>query len=525
MERRDFLAALAAPALFRPKTGTWQQSSDSWDQGSVLHLIPGVSDRRILLKASFRVRHAKPPVLRIARRSVIGRQTDSQGFFWSFDAEGLDASQEYTLELTDASRRALCDPWPLRTFPSPNDQIKQFRLLVYTCAGGDERIVNAAGVPSFLSLERRRKLLDRAMSFQPDAVVSNGDHIYWDLRQTGAPPNYSPDILASTGRFIRDLPVLGTQNENVLKRVAEEQIGKLYGVRFRSTPCFVLLDDHDYFENDGIDAFPPDHLMLQLGRATHSMYFPEFLPDAERPVGLPGSSAPDKPRSTSEAYGTIRFGTLAEVLLFDCRRYLSLTGPKAWIVPPETEQWLKTRAEDVRVSHLVNLSSMPPVWSAGKWGDWNPDVLGPDGKLTTSVAKPYWQSGWLSQHDRLMEVLSRMKGRPPIWISGDMHAHGEARLQRGGAVDLSKNPVNVFLSGALGTGTLWPSGARRTPPVPSKALEVDERLPALEENGFLIVDFTPEKVAIQFFRWLPIQGDAALETLQAFRVTELSRYS
>jgi hypothetical protein len=264
-------------------------------------------------------------------------------------------------------------------------------------------------------------------------------------------------------------------------------------------------------------------LMLQLARSTQSMYFPEFLPDAERPLGLPGSSAPDKPAATSEAYGTIRFGTLAEVVLFDCRRYLSLTGPNAWIVPPETEQWLKARTEDESVSHLVNLSSMPPVWSAGKWGDWYPDVLSQDGKLTTSIAKPYWQSGWLSQHDRLMQNLSRMKNRTPVWISGDMHAHGEARLQKGGAQDFSANPVNVFLSGALGTGTLWPSGARRTPPATSLALDVEERLPALEENGFLIVDFTPDKLTVQFFRWLPSQGDAALESLQPFRVTELPR--
>ncbi|MBL8218688.1 MAG: hypothetical protein JNL62_05645, partial [Bryobacterales bacterium] len=327
--------------------------------------------------------------------------------------------------------------------------------------------------------------------------------------------------------FERTLPVMGTQNEGVLKRVCDQQIGKLYGTRFRGTPVFFLQDDHDYFENDDANAqmvtYPPDHFMLQLGRGTRSLYFPEFLPDAERPLGLPGASAPDKPQGVGESFGTIRYGALAEVALFDCRRYLSLAGPNAWIVPPEVEGWLKARAADMRVGHLVNLSSMPPVFSAGKWGDWYPDILGPDGKLTTKIEKPYYQQGWLKQHDRLMQTLSGMKGRIPVWISGDMHAHGEAKLVRGAEVDLKQNPVNVFLSGALGTGNGWPSGGRRTRPYPSRAIEVEERLPALEENGFLIADFTPESIVVRFYKWLPKDGEHAIDGLQPFRVTELKR--
>jgi hypothetical protein len=516
MDRRTFLLAASGAAAAAP----------AWQAGSVAHLLPTANDNRILLKASFR-QPQRAPVLRTGKKTAAGRPTDTQGFFWSFDMQGLAPGQPYTLELADHRKRPLCDPWQVKTFPAPGENPRQFRLLIYTCAGGDERLRTPAGVRNFLPIATRQRLFDRALSFSPDAIVGNGDHIYWDLRQTGAPPQYPDEILATTGRFVRSLPVFGTPNEDVLKRVCDQQIGQLYGTRFRGTPVFFLQDDHDYFENDDANTqrvtYPPDHFMLQLGRGTRSLYFPEFLPDSERPAGLPGASAPDKPKDTGESFGTIRFGNLAEVLLFDCRRYLSLAGPNAWIVPPEVEDWLKSRAADSRVGHMVNLSSMPPVFSAGKWGDWYPDILGPDGKLTTKIVKPYYQEGWLKQHDRLMQTLSRMEGRIPIWISGDMHAHGEARLLRGAEVDVRRNPVNVFLSGALGTGNGWPSGGRRTRPYPSQAIEVEERLPALEENGFLIADFTPEAIAIRFFRWLPGQGEAAIDTLQPFRTTELKR--
>jgi len=522
MKRRDFLrtTAAAVPGLAQ---------AASWQCGAVTYLLPSSNENRLLLKAGFRQAQSKAPTLRAGKKQVEGRPTDTKGLFWSFDLQNLAPGEPHTCELFDSRKKLMCDPWPIATFPAPGSTPARFRLLVYTCAGGDERLTTPEGVRNFLPLATRSRLLDRALSFKPDAAVGNGDHIYWDLRQTGAPPRLRQDVVEATGRFVRTLPVFGSPNEEVLKRVCDQQIARLYGTRLRSTPSFFLQDDHDYFENDDADAqivtYPPDHFMLQLGRGTRRMFFPEFLPNAERPVGLPGASAPDRPEATGESFGTIRFGKLAEVALFDCRRFLSLAGPNARIVPAEVEDWLKARAADGTVSHFVNLSSMPPVWSAGKWGDWYPDILGPDGKLTTKVQKPYWQQGWLSQHDRLMQALSEMKGRIPLWISGDMHAHGEAQLRRSGTTDLSRNPVHVFLSGAFGTGDGWPSKGRRTPPYPSQLLEVEERQRALEENGFLLVDFNEESITVRSFKWLPKDGEEAIDRLEPFRTTTLKRQS
>ena len=138
------------------------------------------------------------------------------------------------------------------------------------------------------------------------------------------------------------------------------------------------------------------------------------------------------PAGVSECFGTIRYGRLAEILLYDIRRTQTLAGPSAVYVDVEVEKWLQARTAATDVAHLVHAPSNPPGWTAGKWGEWYPDVLGANGKLTRAPPKPYWQSGWLKQHDRLMQAMTNMKGRVPLVISGDMHAVAMGRMLRSG---------------------------------------------------------------------------------------------
>jgi hypothetical protein len=154
--------------------------------------------------------------------------------------------------------------------------------------------------------------------------------------------------------------------------------------------------------------------MLALARATQQMYYPEFLPDATRPRGLPWSSAADRTDGVSESFGTIRYGRLVEVLLYDIRRTLTLAGPSAVYVDLEAEKWLTSRTAAAEVAHVVHAPSNPPGWTAGKWGEWYPDILSPDRKLTITRPKPHWQPGWLRQHDRLMAAMSAMNERVPL---------------------------------------------------------------------------------------------------------------
>jgi hypothetical protein len=108
----------------------------------------------------------------------------------------------------------------------------------------------------------------------------------------------------------------------------------------------------------------------------------------------------------SESFGTLRFGRLLEVLLYDVRRTMTLAGTERGVPRSRSGAVAAGRAAATDVTHLVHAPSNPPGWSAGKWGEWYPDVLGADGKLTVATAKPYWQTGWLAQHDRLMASLA-----------------------------------------------------------------------------------------------------------------------
>jgi hypothetical protein len=103
-------------------------------------------------------------------------------------------------------------------------------------------------------------------------------------------------------------------------------------------------------------------------RRSRNSDYPEFLPDAARPLGLPWSSAGDRVWGISESFGTLRYGRPVEMLLYDVRRTQTLAGPSAVYVDPEVEKWLKARTAEV--THLVHVPSNPPGWTAGKWGEW-----------------------------------------------------------------------------------------------------------------------------------------------------------
>ena len=531
-DRREFLRASTAVALsaalpadlFVEHAKAQSAVDITWDAGALRHLLPTVSDSRILVKASFKTALASEPRLRVGDTTVTGRMTDTRGEHWQFYAANLLPGRRYGLSLQGSDGRALCQPWEISTFPALDARPDKLRVLFYTCAGGHEAM-------TFLPSAVRNRLLRRGLSFKPDVAVANGDHVYWDLLApvsslaTGA----RPEAAQIAGRFDRSGIVLGGDNEMVLKRAVGPQIAPLYGTDFRSTPVFFLQDDHDYFDNDEatdeIVTFPPSYFMLQLARATQSLFYPEFLPDAMRPLGLPGSSAGDRVPGLSESFGTIRFGRLAEILLYDVRRSQTLAGQSAVYVDLEVEKWLKARAVATDVTHVVHAPSNPPGWTAGKWGEWYPDVLGPDGNLTTSVAKPYWQPGWLKQHDRIIESLSSMRNRIPLVVSGDLHAIAIGRMMRSGRLDLQTNPVNVALSGPIGTRPGgWPSGRRGTGALPPAHIELSEQLKPIEQHGFTVADFTLDKIVMRFFKWdVNTQPVEAIDSLVPFHTAELQR--
>jgi len=70
-------AASAVPEELRA------QSAPLWNGGDLVHLLPTVSDERMLIKASFSRALAKPPRLLVDKRAASTRRTDSSGEHWS----------------------------------------------------------------------------------------------------------------------------------------------------------------------------------------------------------------------------------------------------------------------------------------------------------------------------------------------------------------------------------------------------------------------------------------------------------
>ena len=230
LRRRDVLK-LGSLAAAGAMVGCGDESSPAVTEDNVVHLLPTASADRILLKASFLEVPESTPELLVDGTRVPGQQTDADGEFFVFDAEGLDPGREYQLDLR-VGRVFQTEPWTLRTLPARDADPERLRILAYTCAGGHELM------PIHLTTAVRKRMLQRGLSFEPDVVVANGDHVYWDLTHglSALLLGNSDTAREIAGTFDRSIPVLGTENEGVLKRAVDNQIVELYGNLFRSVP-------------------------------------------------------------------------------------------------------------------------------------------------------------------------------------------------------------------------------------------------------------------------------------------------
>jgi hypothetical protein len=246
--RRDFLIGAATAGLPgivtsgvagpAPAATAANLREDAWDQGRLVHLLPTVSHDRFLIKASFDRPLAAAPELGIGTNRVRGEQNPAGGSFWQFDAPGLEPATTYRLSLTEDDGRSLCEPWPLSTFPAPDAMPSRLRLMIYTCGGGHDAL--NAGLPdgkiNWLPSALRRRLLVRGLSFKPNALIANGDQVYWDLRapQASKGSGASAKGIAFAGTFDRAQPVFGTANETAFLRATGPQIVPQYGALCRS---------------------------------------------------------------------------------------------------------------------------------------------------------------------------------------------------------------------------------------------------------------------------------------------------
>jgi len=530
LPRRTFLGAGAAALASSLLPGA-AQAADAWNGGDVVHLIPTASHDRLLIKASLRRPLASAPRLLVDGRATLGVRQDALGRFWRFDANGLPAAHRFELRLVDGDGLPLCDAWPLSTLPAPDAAPEHVRLLAYTCAGGNDG-APIGGRSTWLPMLARKRLLARGLSFTPHAVIANGDHIYWDQKTLDNKRVPRERIAAARAAFGGELdlsvPMDHPSNLAIFQAVCDHQIAGLYGTALRSTPAWFLTDDHDMFENDEFDdqlaTLPVEDYGRVGAELTQRLYYPEFLPDANRPAWLPGSAIPGLADGTNGCFGTLRYGRLLEAVLYDCRRYLDNKGRHARVVPRWVEDWLlaRTRAEDT--AQFLHVPSLPFGYSSGKLGDWYSDKLDErSGRLVLDQPKDGWQSGWQAQHQRMLAALGAQQRRAGVIVQGDFHASAVGRILRSGDLAL-RQPVHTVMSGTLGTGDLgFPSAFRRVESTPSATVTMEEALRPTEKNGFTILDITPQSITCRLFFWRPPQALEEIDTMAPAAVYVIPR--
>jgi len=60
--------------------------------------------------------------------------------------------------------------------------------------------------------------------------------------------------------------------------------------------------------------------------------------------------------------------------------------------------------------------------------------------------------------------------------------------------------------------------------MPRAHLDMDEQVKPIEQHGFTLVDFTPDKMFLRMFKWnVKTQAVEAIETLEPFHTAELIR--
>jgi hypothetical protein len=511
-----------------------------FDAGDVAHILPSVTHERMLLKVSFATSRPESPMLRVGDQTVTGIATDIDRTFFTFDVDGLEPGTTFDLQLVEADDTEITSSWPLATFPAPDDgAAERLRLLCISCPGGAEEFVAPIpqpDTPQFQSMAVRRRILARGRTFEPDAMLVNGDHIYWDSARSVPSGQFqgaseiAERILGDTP-FDRGRPVEGDAgNEAAVKKAFGPQIAGLYGVEFRSIPTYFTQDDHDYGDNDearadGTTTFPPDHFARDLARFTQKLYYPElFAPDDVDP--LPG----DLGDGLATSFGMFRYGRLAEGWVYDCKGHWSdyalrpdgtepdgSADDDAKFLPAAVEAWLLDRTSGSDAVHTFHSPSTPILWTAGKWAEPYPDVLDADGQLTVDEPKRFWPPGWGRQQDRILDAVSERRDRVPLFLQGDIHATGLGTINASNDRDYSENPIVAVLVGTPGSNLPgFPSTFRGVEVQPSLTIDADLDLPALEQNGFTLVDFTRSSISVRPFVWdVRTQDEAAIDRMEA----------
>ena len=98
-------------------------------------------------------------------------------------------------------------------------------------------------------------------------------------------------------------------------------------------------------------------------------------------------------------------------------------------------------------------------------------------------------------------------------------------MLRSGTINLEANPIRAVLAGPIGTAPVgWPSARRGAEATPPMHLDMREEVKPIEQHGFTLADFLPDRIVLRFFKWdVNTQSPDAIDSLEPFHTTELGR--
>ena len=237
--------------------------------------------------------------------------------------------------------------------------------------------------PSFLDMTARRRLLARGMSFKPDAVIANGDHIYWDVATSYNKPHIevpAGTALAEVRR--RDSICRCRCCTRAMRRSSRAS------ATTRSRACTA-----PRCARRRRSSSPTTTTRSRTTSTTTTWRRCRPIRTARSRQSRPSactirSSCPTRTcrvaawqrqgRSARRHQHHFRHAALRQAARIGVLRLSALRrlqGRPRQGLPQWAEDWLiaRTRAEDT--AHFFHVPSLPFGYSSGKLGDWYPDLL------------------------------------------------------------------------------------------------------------------------------------------------------
>ena len=96
-------------------------------------------------------------------------------------------------------------------------------------------------------------------------------------------------------------------------------------------------------------------------------------------------------------------------------------------------------------------------------------------------------------------------------------------MRRAGQLNFAATPITAVLSGPIGTSIRgFPSVVRGIGATPPAHLDIEESVAPIEEHGFTLADFLPDRTVLRQFKWdAKSQPLDAIDRLEPFFTTEL----